>query len=353
MASMERNKQHLRVCLVSDHTYLPDFIGGRENSIDELARLLSFDGHDVTVIANRGSLIDIPRRLVKRVLCKFPYTVFRVKNERAFAENFLRNNSADFAIYNVAGAFSYISEDADIRKRQIFFIRGARDLTLSQCKPFTDIRFISNSNFIADIIMSKIGRRPFIFPPIIIKDKFKASHIGKNVTFVNPIEEKGLSRALSIAQLLSEFKFLFVEAWSINNDYRKFLLSEINRIGNIELMSETMNPRQIYERTKVLIVPSICEEAFGRVAMEAQINGIPVVATNIGGLPESVGNGGILIDQEASMESWAHAVRSLMQDEILWSSFSTKALLHAETFLELNRLRSYEFIEWLKNHQNH
>lgn len=44
-------------------------------------------------------------------------------------------------------------------------------------------------------------------------------------------------------------------------------------------------------KAKVVVIPSVWEEPFGRVALEAQALGVPVVATDRGGLPEIVENG--------------------------------------------------------------
>lgn len=49
---------------------------------------------------------------------------------------------------------------------------------------------------------------------------------------------------------------------------------------------------------KILPIPSQWEEAFGRVAIEAMVNGIPVIASNVAGLRDSVGEGGILIEKD-------------------------------------------------------
>ncbi|MCP4295354.1 MAG: glycosyltransferase family 4 protein [Proteobacteria bacterium] len=55
----------------------------------------------------------------------------------------------------------------------------------------------------------------------------------------------------------------------------------------IEFMS-WMSPDQFYSTIDTLIVPSLFEEPFGRVAIEAQSYGVPVIATRLGGLAELV-----------------------------------------------------------------
>jgi glycosyltransferase involved in cell wall biosynthesis len=56
------------------------------------------------------------------------------------------------------------------------------------------------------------------------------------------------------------------------------LLDKLTRQKFCELVSES----------HALVVPSICPEAFPNVALEAQYLGVPVVASNIGGIPEIV-----------------------------------------------------------------
>jgi glycosyltransferase involved in cell wall biosynthesis len=46
-----------------------------------------------------------------------------------------------------------------------------------------------------------------------------------------------------------------------------------------------------YRRSRVLVVPSVCFELFGMVAVDAMALGVPVIASNIGGLPYVVDEG--------------------------------------------------------------
>jgi glycosyltransferase involved in cell wall biosynthesis len=64
---------------------------------------------------------------------------------------------------------------------------------------------------------------------------------------------------------------------------------------------------EIYPELDVVIVPSIRDEAFGRIVPEANSHGLPVIVTNRGGLPEIVQDGvnGYVFDpdQEGDLES--------------------------------------------------
>ena len=72
-------------------------------------------------------------------------------------------------------------------------------------------------------------------------------------------------------------------------------------------MPFTPNPRDFYPavfaRTKLLLMPSLWLESFGLVAAEAMLNGIPVLASNRGALPETIGSAGFLLDIPARYTS--------------------------------------------------
>ena len=53
--------------------------------------------------------------------------------------------------------------------------------------------------------------------------------------------------------------------------------------------------RRFLAATKVLLMPSLIESV-GFAAMEAMLNGIPVLASNRGGLPETIGDASFLFD---------------------------------------------------------
>ncbi len=59
-------------------------------------------------------------------------------------------------------------------------------------------------------------------------------------------------------------------------------------------MTNTSDPRDFYKVSRILLVPSLWRESFGRVAAEAMMNGIPVLASDRGALPETLGDSGFL-----------------------------------------------------------
>ena len=68
-------------------------------------------------------------------------------------------------------------------------------------------------------------------------------------------------------------------------------------------------------RVRALVMPSLCPEVFGMVALEAMAAGVPVIASRLGGLPEVVTDGvdGILV-AAGDTDALAGAMRRLADD---------------------------------------
>ncbi|MGU3495493.1 glycosyltransferase [Xanthobacteraceae bacterium A53D] len=108
------------------------------------------------------------------------------------------------------------------------------------------------------------------------------------VTFINPHPMKGVDIFLEIARRLPHRRFQVVRAWPYPPHFSCDL-------PNVEVRPYTARMAEIWARTAVLIVPSLCPEGFGRIVVEAQLNGIPVIAHAMGGLPEAGGDAAILV----------------------------------------------------------
>src|SRR3546814_9608260 len=95
----------------------------------------------------------------------------------------------------------------------------------------------------------------------------------------------------------------------MNAEERAALHARVAAHSNLRLQQRTHDMREVYRRTHTLLVPSQWEEAWGRVATEAQFSGIPVLASDSGGLPEAVGPGGSVLPHDAPAAVWAAALR--------------------------------------------
>lgn len=71
---------------------------------------------------------------------------------------------------------------------------------------------------------------------------------------------------------------------------------EKNGISNVIIDDRTEDISSIYRKTRILLVPSLCDDAFARVVTEAMINGIPVIANDVGGIKTALNGAGYLAE---------------------------------------------------------
>lgn len=105
-----------------------------------------------------------------------------------------------------------------------------------------------------------------------------------HVTFVNPSPEKGLSIFMRLAEMMPETQFLAVKSVAWTKPWHEQVL---RKLPNVKLQAATERVEDYLKLTRVLIVPSVWQEAFGLVATEAQLRGVPVVSTDVCGLAEA------------------------------------------------------------------
>ncbi len=105
-------------------------------------------------------------------------------------------------------------------------------------------------------------------------------------------------------------------------------MSHAARLTNVTCLDWSTDMAGVFDRTRILLMPSLWEEPFGRLPIEAGACGIPTIASARGGLPESVGDGGILIDPADDLARWIDGIRAL-DDPSLYASLSAAARQHA------------------------
>src|SRR5207247_5128520 len=78
-------------------------------------------------------------------------------------------------------------------------------------------------------------------------------------------------------------RFAAVPTWGTNAAD----LAALRERLNVTVLDPVDNIDDLLRRTRVLLVPSLWAEARSRIVVEAMARGIPVLASDIGGIPEA------------------------------------------------------------------
>jgi len=108
---------------------------------------------------------------------------------------------------------------------------------------------------------------------------------------VNPRRMKGGETAFELAQAVRTSRSVFIEAWRGTTITLPRYAPPPEDFPT-DVVPTATDMRSIYSTTRILLVPSDCEGDLGRVASEAHVSGIPVLARAIGALPERSGPAG-------------------------------------------------------------
>jgi len=100
-------------------------------------------------------------------------------------------------------------------------------------------------------------------------------------------------------------------------DYLKSLVSRFSLNYNVEFVGFKKDISQALAEARILVAPSVIEESFGRVVVEAFACGVPVVATDLGGFKEIIEHdkNGILVEPKNSQAIAESLLRIIKQPQ--------------------------------------
>ena len=160
--------------------------------------------------------------------------------------------------------------------------------------------FVFNSTHLYDVAGCNV--RHMIMPPPLEHERvIAAERDPKYITMVNLCPDKGTDMFYKLVRKFPEHQFLGVEGGyedQVKKDY-----------PNLTFHVHTPNIHEVYAQTSILLMPSL-HESFGMAAVEAQANGIPVIASDLPGLRDSLGDGA-LFARPRNVGDWAAALERL------------------------------------------
>ena len=166
------------------------------------------------------------------------------------------------------------------------------------------------------------------------------------VTFVNPQPEKGAAVFARIAVELGrrrpDIPLLVVEGRG-TADGLAGLPVDLSGLTNLHRMANTPDPRDFYRVSRVVLMPSLWRESLGRVPIEAMANGIPVLASDRGALPETLGDAGFVftipdrctpasnvVPTAQEVAPWVAVIERLWDDREFEAEHRRRSLAEAE-----------------------
>ncbi|MBE0657082.1 MAG: alpha/beta fold hydrolase [Bryobacteraceae bacterium] len=159
------------------------------------------------------------------------------------------------------------------------------------------------------------------------------------VTMVNPCAVKGISILLGLADRMTHVQFAAVPTWGAEAAE----LDALRRRPNITLLDPVDNIDDLLKLSRVVLVPSLWAEARSRIVLEAMSRGIPVMASDAGGIHEAmlgvphllkvnlirrykpaVGSGMVPVAEvpEQDVEPWVEVLDRLTTDHDHWSKIA-------------------------------
>jgi glycosyltransferase involved in cell wall biosynthesis len=188
------------------------------------------------------------------------------------------------------------------------------------------------------------SKKIFVLPNGIDYQKFHKIASSKIVSIENPIiigtvcrleKQKGISYLLlSMSSILAKFPTVQLEIvgdGSLLQELKEFS-EKIGISNSVKFFGKFTDVIPFYRRMNIFILPSIYE-GFGIVLLEAMASGIPVVATQVGGISEVVTDGvsGILIPPK-NPEAIANAVIKLIENPQIAESLVKEGYKRSELF---------------------
>ena len=350
--------------------YAPNQVGGAEKSVQTLAENFSLLGNDVLVIclAKKNKTYQLNGVTVQAIKIKNDYWPFEADNKSTTEKLLWHIKDASNKKYNLILTKILSDFKPDIlfsnnlsgfstkvwriaKKLNIKIVHTLRDYYL-QCPK--SIKFKNNVNCINLCFDCKLLSSPKKTDSILvdyligISDYILNDHIRngyfkgvpdktiyngfdiKNTRykrardkeivfgFIGQINQsKGLELLLESFSKIEKYKLLI--AGHIDTEYLKHLKT-VNSSNKIQFLGY-IKSNLFFEKIDVLVVPSLWHEPFGRVVLESIINRKPVIASDMGGIPELLLNNRDFVFKPQEQEL-SKLLKKIMQNRDFLNTFN-------------------------------
>lgn len=369
--------------LIVNSLYYPNIIGGAEKSTQLLAEGLANKGFKVIVVCIHSQEDSIKFHNGVRIYYLYHRNVYFRFKKKNFLDNILKPLNYLIDLYNpwIGKTFDRILkiEKPDIvhtnnidcfspiiwkklkrlkiplvhtlRDYQLICARGTmfkrhklcenqclecKILTLTKKWLFKNINIVVGiSNYILEkhleFDMFKNTQKREIIPNPLISDPISSPKtcVNKPLRFLylgGIFDHKGFYFLINTFSKLEEANNKY-ELWvGGRGEYKENIGINIKYLGFI-------NSEDIYPKIDVIIVPSLWNEAFGRIIIEANSYGLPVIGSDRGGIPESIlqGKTGFIFNPNKENELLKY-IKIFIDNPDLVLKLSPNCLKYSENF---------------------
>lgn len=324
----------MKLLFVNDTPYLPQGHGGLEWNTHELCVALIRQGVEVAVAAPIGStgLVGFTNRVKRRmgIWGQWPkdtslgYPVFRGWNPQDGIVEIAKVWNADkIVIQGSSPQYGLASQAAGI-PTYYYFHHVMQNLPL-QGKWRNLAGFLACSPFLAELSSTLYGVQIAVVRPMVAPDRCKTVVTPKVVLSFGLQPIKGADIVLNMAEARPDIPFRIIETWTMDARATQDLRDRAKALSNVEIKKPSNDVRDYLMDAKLVLAPSRSQEAWARVVSEAHINGIPVLASDSGGLPDSVGVGGVCVSKNASQYEWNQQLSKIWDNADAYKHMVTNA----------------------------
>ena len=322
----------MRVLFASNYPHLPAIRGGLQTTTHDLCLALLTVGAEAAVLCgvdehgrhDGGAMASADHTL--------GYPVFRATDPEGTLALVAAAWSADAIVVQSGTALApmMLASLQSGKATAVYLHNVEPHQVRGSLVPDPALLYFANSGFTARRWHALFGLQCAVIPPVVDGERYLADGKGDRVLFVNPAPIKGVERMFALAADCPDIPFLVVESWNLDPVWRDHCRRRARAMGNIEWLAPTDDMRPVYARARMLLMPSVWEESFGRTVVEAQLNGLPVLASDRGALRDNVGDGGMVLDVHAPQEDWVASLRRVYEDREGWGETARRrGLAHA------------------------
>ncbi len=316
----------MRILFATTSSFIPDYCSGQNTTLRELAIRLVAMGHEPVILAGPASSQSRSAIVTGN---QQGFRLFRAANPIKHLQALCLTLQPDVVVVADGDYQGLIKELKPLKVPVAVWFFLAEPDFFTHGAPDEDLLYMGSSRFVVDRLFSLFGIHAEALPPYIEAKNYRGNSEGERVLFVNPVRQKGMEIAFSLAERRTKTIFTFVESWKLSEQWRRYCFERAARCGNVEWLPAIHDISTVFKSTRLLLVPRYSEEGFCRLVTEAQQGGIPVLASNRGYLPENVGSGGSVLDLDAGIDAWLEQLDRYLSDDDYHRCIGEAARSHA------------------------